>query len=151
MTRKSPKFTFLQLCRPVTQKVRVKSKKVKLKPPLKWPKKSKKIIKSTIFFYIFNILFFALGPKNLPITEGWQLALVSVPNNLSKKQGWQNPYGGGGFGMLAPGLLAAKWFFEPALKNFNQNIENCRRSSILSEPFLVKIMILDNWNFIHFL
>ena len=33
--------------------------------------------------------------------------------------------------------------------NNNHNIENCRRISILSEPFLVKIMIWENWNFIH--
>ena len=46
--------------------------------------------------------------------------------------------------------LTQKWFFVPALKKFNQYLENCRSFSILSEAFLVKIMIIDNLTFFPF-
>ena len=62
--------------------------------------------KNRIFFIVFNI-FFALGPKNMPVTEGLQLALILVPNNLSKNMYGKMPGGGGegGFTRLALSLI----------------------------------------------
>ena len=47
--------------------------------------------------------------------------------------------------------LTEKEFSIPALKFLGQNIENWGRSSILSGPFLVKMLIWDNWIFVYFL
>ena len=47
--------------------------------------------------------------------------------------------------------LTGKWPSKPALKISDQYIKNCRRSSVLSGPFLVKIMLCDKRILVNFL
>ena len=62
--------------------------------------------KNQIFLYSIQYILFALGPKNVPVTEGWQLVLILVPNNLSKNMYCKMPRREEGFAKLAPSLIS---------------------------------------------
>ena len=86
------------------------------------------------FFYFFCWIFIPTLPKLV-----WKF--YSNRYKKSTKQKFKN----------RKRYLTEKCSYIPALNILGQNIENWGRSSILSGPFLVKMLIWDNWIFVYFL
>ena len=105
VTRKSLNVIFLQLICHITQKQRLKSKKLQEWNPPKMSQIIKRNHKKHNFFFIFfNIYFLPLGQKICRLQSSGNLHWYLYPKTFQKNKKLSKSLGGEDFDMLAPGL-----------------------------------------------